>query len=51
MLAYGIIYFVRLRKEEKINDEEIDRDIIKRNYGKLFVQSISIRMVALPFNQ
>ena len=28
MLAYGIISFVQLRKEEKINDEEIDRDSI-----------------------
>jgi threonine/homoserine/homoserine lactone efflux protein len=25
MLVYGIISFVKLRKEEKINDEEIDR--------------------------
>jgi len=38
MLAYGIISFVRLRNEEKIDDEEIDRDIIKRNYGSLFIK-------------
>ncbi|WP_264525821.1 MULTISPECIES: LysE family translocator [unclassified Flavobacterium] len=45
MLAYGIISFVRLRKEEKINDEEIDRDIIKRNYGSLFVKGFLLNVI------
>ncbi|MFW0736755.1 LysE family translocator [Flavobacterium sp. T12S277] len=45
MLAYGIISFVRLRKEEKINDEEIDRDIIKRNYGSLFVKGFLLNII------
>ncbi|KAF2511352.1 LysE family translocator [Flavobacterium foetidum] len=45
MLAYGIISFVRLRKEEKINDEEIDRDIIKRNYGSLFIKGFLLNVI------
>lgn len=45
MLAYGIISFVRLRNEEKIDDEEIDRDIIKRNYGSLFVKGFLLNVI------
>ncbi len=45
MLAYGLISFVRLKKEEKINDEEIDRDIIKRNYGSLFVKGFLLNVI------
>lgn len=45
MLAYGIISFVRLKKEGKINDEEIDRDIIKRNYGSLFIKGFLLNVI------
>ncbi|WP_035646684.1 LysE family translocator [Flavobacterium sp. ASV13] len=45
MLAYGIISFVKLKKEEKINDEEIDRDILKRNYGSLFVKGFLLNVI------
>ncbi|WJS95757.1 LysE family translocator [Flavobacterium johnsoniae] len=45
MLAYGIISFVRLKKGEKINDEEIDRDIIKRNYGSLFIKGFLLNVI------
>ncbi|TDP04193.1 LysE family translocator [Flavobacterium sp. 245] len=45
MLSYGIISFVKLKKEEKINDEEIDRDIIKRNYGSLFVKGFLLNVI------
>ncbi|MEO8237291.1 MAG: LysE family transporter [Flavobacterium sp.] len=45
MLAYGIISFVKLNKEEKINDEEIDRDIIKRNYGSLFIKGFLLNVI------
>jgi threonine/homoserine/homoserine lactone efflux protein len=45
MLAYGIISFVRLRNEEKIDDEEIDRDIIKRNYGSLFIKGFLLNVI------
>ncbi|WP_026727320.1 LysE family translocator [Flavobacterium denitrificans] len=45
MLAYGVISFVKLKKEEKINDEEIDRDILKRNYGSLFVKGFLLNVI------
>ncbi|MBF7092766.1 LysE family transporter [Flavobacterium sp. ALJ2] len=45
MLAYGIISFVQLKKEEKINDEEIDRDIIKRNYASLFAKGFFLNVI------
>ncbi|MEL1253815.1 LysE family transporter [Flavobacterium sp. DGU38] len=45
MFAYGIISFIKLKKEEKINDEEIDRDIIKRNYTSLFVKGFFLNAI------
>lgn len=45
MLAYGIISFVKLKKEEKIDDEEIDRDILKRNYGSLFIKGFILNVI------
>ncbi|MBP1222169.1 LysE family translocator [Flavobacterium sp. 1355] len=45
MLVYGIISFVRLRNEEKIDDDEIDRDIIKRNYGSLFIKGFILNVI------
>ena len=45
MLVYGIISFVRLKQGEKINDEEIDRDIIKRNYGSLFIKGFLLNVI------
>lgn len=45
MLAYGIISFIQLKKEAKINDEEIDRDIIKRNYGSLFAKGFFLNVI------
>ncbi|WP_417938947.1 LysE family translocator [Flavobacterium sp. RS13.1] len=45
MLSYGIISFVKLKKVEKINDEEIDRDILKRNYGSLFVKGFLLNVI------
>ena len=45
MLSYGIISFVKLKKEEKRNDEEIDRDILKRNYGSLFVKGFLLNVI------
>ncbi|MBF4492447.1 LysE family transporter [Flavobacterium sp. JLP] len=45
MLAYGIISFIRLRNDEKIDDEEIDRDIIKRNYGSLFIKGFLLNVI------
>ncbi|MFD1603210.1 LysE family translocator [Flavobacterium artemisiae] len=45
MLAYGIISFVRLKNNEKMDDEEIDRDIIKRNYGSLFIKGFLLNVI------
>lgn len=45
MLAYGIISFIRLKNNEKIDDEEIDRDIIKRNYGSLFIKGFLLNVI------
>lgn len=45
MLAYGIISFVRLKNDEKMDDEEIDRDIIKRNYGSLFIKGFILNVI------
>ncbi|MFZ0598943.1 MAG: LysE family transporter [Flavobacterium sp.] len=45
MLAYGIISFVRLKNGEKLDDEEIDRDIIKRNYGSLFIKGFLLNVI------
>jgi threonine/homoserine/homoserine lactone efflux protein len=45
MLAYGVISFVKLKNEEKIDDEEIDRDIIKRNYGSLFIKGFLLNVI------
>jgi threonine/homoserine/homoserine lactone efflux protein len=45
MLAYGLISFIRLKNEEKIDDEEIDRDIIKRNYGSLFIKGFLLNVI------
>ena len=45
MLAYGIISFVKLKKDQKIDDEEIDRDILKRNYGSLFIKGFILNVI------
>jgi threonine/homoserine/homoserine lactone efflux protein len=45
MFSYGIISFLKLKKEEKINDEEIDRDILKRNYASLFVKGFLLNVI------
>ena len=45
MLAYGIISFVRLKNDEKMDAEEIDRDIIKRNYGSLFIKGFILNVI------
>jgi len=45
MLAYGIISFIKLKNVAKIDDEEIDRDIIKRNYGSLFIKGFLLNVI------
>lgn len=45
MLVYGIISFVRLKKEEKINTEVIDNEIIKKNYLSLFIKGFFLNII------
>ncbi|PRZ26245.1 LysE family translocator [Flavobacterium granuli] len=45
MLAYGVISFIGLRKEKKINTKEIDNEIIKKNYLSLFVKGLFLNII------
>lgn len=45
MLVYGIISFVRLKKEEKINTEAIDNEIIRKNYISLFIKGFLLNII------
>ncbi|TDE46641.1 LysE family translocator [Flavobacterium rhamnosiphilum] len=45
MLAYGIISFIQLKKEEKINTDIIDREIVKKNYLSLFIKGFLLNII------
>jgi threonine/homoserine/homoserine lactone efflux protein len=45
MLVYGIISFIRLKKEEKVNTEEIDNEIIRKNYISLFIKGFFLNII------
>jgi threonine/homoserine/homoserine lactone efflux protein len=45
MFVYGVISFISLRKEKKINTKEIDKEIIKRNYLSLFVKGFFLNII------
>lgn len=45
MLAYGVISFISLRKEKKINTKAIDNEIIKKNYLSLFVKGFFLNII------
>jgi len=45
MLVYGIISFVQLKKEKKINTEIIDKEIIKKNYISLFIKGFFLNII------
>ncbi|MFE3872340.1 LysE family translocator [Flavobacterium sp. ZS1P70] len=45
MLVYGIISFIQLKKEEKVNTDIIDKEIIKKNYGSLFVKGFFLNII------
>ncbi|MFM2370073.1 MAG: hypothetical protein RL619_2394 [Bacteroidota bacterium] len=45
MLVYGTISFIRLKKEEKINTEAIDNEIIKKNYISLFLKGFFLNII------
>ena len=45
MVAYGIISFVRLKKQAKIKYEAIDDEIIKKNYGSLLAKGFFLNII------
>ncbi len=45
MVAYGIISFISLRKEKKINTKEIDNEIIRKNYVSLFFKGFFLNII------
>ena len=45
MLVYGIISFIKLKKEKKVNTDVIDKEIIKKNYGSLFLKGFFLNII------
>ncbi|WP_418264457.1 LysE family translocator [Flavobacterium faecale] len=45
MVAYGIISFLSLRKEKKINTKAIDNEIIRKNYVSLFFKGLFLNII------
>ncbi len=45
MVAYGIISFISLRKEKKINTKAIDNEIIRKNYLSLFFKGFFLNII------
>ena len=45
MFVYGIISFIGLKKEEKINTEIIDNEIIEKNYVSLFIKGFFLNII------
>ncbi len=45
MLVYGIISYVSLRKEQKIDTDSIDNEIIKKNYWSLFIKGFFLNII------
>ncbi len=45
MLVYGIISFVNLKKEKKVNTDAIDDEIIKTNYRSLYLKGFFLNII------
>ena len=45
MVAYGIISFIKLKKQAKIQYDAIDAEIIKKNYGSLFIKGFFLNII------
>jgi threonine/homoserine/homoserine lactone efflux protein len=45
MAAYGIISLIKLNKQSQIQFEAIDDEIIKKNYGSLFIKGFLLNII------
>ncbi|UQD55580.1 LysE family translocator [Flavobacterium sp. K5-23] len=45
MLSYGLISFISLRKEKKVDTKAIDREIIKKDYLSLFIKGFFLNII------
>lgn len=45
MLAYGIISYISLHKEKKIDTHKIDNEIIKKDYFGLFIKGFFLNII------
>ena len=44
MLSYGLISYISLKKEKKIDTKVIDNEIIKKNYTGLFIKGFFLNI-------
>lgn len=45
MLAYGVISYISLHKENKLNIDKIDNEIIKKDYLGLFIKGFFLNII------
>lgn len=45
MLAYGIISYISLHKEKRVNTKKIDNEIIKKDYFGLFLKGLFLNII------
>ena len=45
MLAYGVISYISLHKEKRINTKKIDSEIIKKDYLGLFLKGLFLNVI------
>ncbi len=45
MLAYGVISYISLHKEKKIDTHKIDNEIIRKNYLGLFIKGFFLNII------
>jgi len=45
MFVYGIISFVNIKKEKKVNTESMDEEISKKNYGSMYLKGFFLNII------